>query len=626
MKVFNNNADADASPDAIPDFARVALVPIANPSTADDLLRLALSLAHPTDGKVIALIVSLGQAESDAQAIEKLEGIVETLREEGNAISLETIVSTSIARGILDAGREHGTDLIIMGIRHRLRGDVVLGTVVESVLDASPCDILIYRTSATPDYKRVEVPVEPGLQAMVAAKMGIRLARRKNIPVEAVCAHSGRVSQYDGLAQIEAVLQDIPGQKTVKRTVLETANLAEGILNHATKDDLIIAGFTTRSELERWMFGDVSGELLNKARGPVIMVSRAIGGDAAVVRLRRRVINWIRPVLTRVEQDDIVRQSADMAAINIDYATLIVVSATLATLGLLLNSAAVIIGAMLVAPLMSPLIALATGLTVGRVRVARQALSTLLIGMMMAVLVAVVIGVVLPTNTPTVEMLARGNPTLIDAAVALASGVIGAYATARKDIPSALAGVAIAAALMPPVCTIGLGIGFRDADLAYGATLLFLTNIICIILAGIVVFLWLGMSIRRYEEISLRVQVLAIVIFLIVASPVALELTTLTRQADLESTIRQELRDSLYPDELVDMEFIHEDPMRVVAHIRSGQPFTDEDVEQLQIDLAGALGEPVHLELIVQEVIRFSVDPALADDTPEPEATAAPDG
>jgi uncharacterized hydrophobic protein (TIGR00271 family) len=466
--------------------------------------------------------------------------------------------------------------------------------------------VLIYRAAANMEFSRVIIPVTNIFHSPVAARVGIRLAQSYDVKIEAIHPQGSRESQYEGLAKIETVLDGLPGHRAVKRTVVNADNEVEAILTRAQDDDLIVVGFNERNELEQWMFGDLSKGILNNAPGPVVMVSRTIVREDKASRLWRRAITWLQPTLTGVEQDEIVRQAREMTSFNIDFATLIVVSATLATLGLLLNSPAVIIGAMLVAPLMSPLIGLSTGLAVGRVYMGRQALTTLLNGVALALLVAIGIGLILPTDLPTAEMLARGKPTLVDAAVAFASGVIGAYATARKDIPAALAGVAIAAALMPPLCTVGLGIAFRDADLAFGATVLFLTNIVNIITAGVVVFLWLGMRFRRYEDVALWKQVVAVVMLVVSVALVGGELAELTRQAGDQSLITEQLKDAfdaVRSVELVELETYDESPLRVLATVRSSNEITNEIIADLQTRIENRLGEPVKLELVALQVI-----------------------
>jgi uncharacterized hydrophobic protein (TIGR00271 family) len=391
----------------------------------------------------------------------------------------------------------------------------------------------------------------------------------------------------------------------VKRTVVTARDAARGVLTRLNPTDLTIIGFTKRSELERWMFGDLSRELLNNAPGPVVMVARSVGGDATPNRIFRRVMGWIHPALTRVEQDGVVRQATDMSSNNIDYTMLILTSATIATLGLMLSSPAVIIGAMLVAPLMQPLIGVSVGITTGSFRLTRQGLLTLITGILGALLVAIIIGVVTPTNVITPEMAARGSPSLLDAVVAIASGIIGAYATARKDIPSALAGVAIAAALVPPLCTIGLGLAFNDVELAYGATVLFATNIVAIILAGSGVFLWLGMSPRQAPGTSARNLVFAMAVLLIAALAVTIGLVQLTRRASDEAIISDALEIALEDEraELVSVEIERESPLHVIATVRSATRISPADAAAIEAILSDEVGETVELELVVLQLV-----------------------
>ncbi|MEQ8676947.1 MAG: TIGR00341 family protein [Aggregatilineales bacterium] len=611
--------------ETIPDFARVALVPIANPETASDLLHLAVAMAHPEDGKVIALIVSTGTMENEAGAIEKLQPIIDQLEEEGNHITLETVSAPSIARGILDSARDKAADLIILGIRQHSRGQVVLGTVVENVIQTAPCDVLIYRTNgAISGYDRIVVPIDESIQAEAAARTGIRLAQEFNSRIEAMYVQARYRSQYEGLAHIERTLDGCPGHRTVKRTVLNASNPAQAILTRTTKEDLIIVGFTQRNQFERLIFGDLSQEILNNAEGPVILIMRSAGSDALPERLRRRVLSWIRPALTQVEQQEIIRLARGNSTVNIDYVMLIMVSATLASLGLLLNSAAVIIGAMLVAPFMSPLIAFSVSMTVGNPVLARRSVITLFVGIGLSLVVAAVIGRFLPQTVLTMEMTSRGSPTLLDAAVALASGVVGAYATARKDIPAALAGVAIAAALMPPLCTVGLGIALGETRLALGAALLFSTNIISIMLAGAVVFVWLGMSPRNIDEHTQRRSVVSLILVLTFALPIAFALFQLTRQANEASTIENLLRSDLLQAEMVEFDIFNDtNPTRILATVRSGEPITSARVAALELEIEAVVGGDYTLDLVVLNMVHSEQTEPEATDIPEivPEIT-----
>ena len=180
------------------------------------------------------------------------------------------------------------------------------------------------------------------------------------------------------------------------------------------------------------------------------------------------------------------------------FAILQSLSVLIAVFGLISNSTAVVIGAMLVAPLMRPVLAVGAAMVSGWPE--RQ-------GLFFTVVVAASVGsmflawavtkLLLPDSTPiSAEILARTSPTLIDVGIALAAGAAGAYATVRKEIGEALPGVAVAVALVPPVSTVGVTFALGRTDLAWGALLLYLTNLAGIMLVGALVFLLTGFAPR----------------------------------------------------------------------------------------------------------------------------------
>jgi uncharacterized membrane protein len=200
-------------------------------------------------------------------------------------------------------------------------------------------------------------------------------------------------------------------------------------------------------------------------------------------------------------------------------------------------------------------------------------------------------------------MLARGNPTLVDIGIAFASGLAGAYATARKDIPAALAGVAIAAALVPPLCTVGLALAMRRSDLALGAGLLFVTNIVSISLAGWAVFFWLGMRPEVTDE-SRRRRHISVLLVLLLALPALVFLLRLSSQTSAAQWVTERLEEVLAPAELVDVEVSSAEPRQVTVTIQATEPISPVMARMLQDDLVQFLGEPVELEIIFLQVIR----------------------
>ncbi|MBZ8179797.1 TIGR00341 family protein [Oscillatoria salina IIICB1] len=169
---------------------------------------------------------------------------------------------------------------------------------------------------------------------------------------------------------------------------------------------------------------------------------------------------------------------------------LLALSSIISTLGLLAGSAATIIGAMIIAPLMGPIIGMAYAMVVANRRLLRRSSLTLFTGVVMTVIVSMAIANTIGLRTLSEEILARVNPTLIDLGVAMCAGAAGAFAKCRRSIGDALPGVAIAVALVPPLSVIGIGLSIGSKSVTGGASLLFLTNLISIIFSGGLVFLF----------------------------------------------------------------------------------------------------------------------------------------
>lgn len=196
------------------------------------------------------------------------------------------------------------------------------------------------------------------------------------------------------------------------------------------------------------------------------------------------------------------------AVLSSPYLVLMVLSVLLALSGLYANSAPVIIGAMILAPLMSPIISLAMGLARTDPSLIRNSLRTLSIGVGSGLFCAVFVAWIMPLENLTTEMQARLSPTLLDLSVAIISGMAGAYANAKEEIAKSLAGVAIAVALVPPLSVAGIGVGWGDWMMAKGAFLLFITNLVGISLAASLTFLVMGFAPFKLAKKGLAIALL----------------------------------------------------------------------------------------------------------------------
>ena len=188
------------------------------------------------------------------------------------------------------------------------------------------------------------------------------------------------------------------------------------------------------------------------------------------------------------------------------FAVLMFFATIIATYGVIGDSTATVIGAMIVAPLMTPIMAIAAAIVMGRMDRAGRALLLVIAGAGGAIFLSWLIGFVYATGIISVstnsQIVSRVSPRLIDLYGALASGAVGAFAMSRKDVANTLPGVAIAIALVPPLTVVGLTLSRGAFDEASGAFILFLTNFFSILLAGGGVFALLGLSKASMDQMT----------------------------------------------------------------------------------------------------------------------------
>ena len=212
-----------------------------------------------------------------------------------------------------------------------------------------------------------------------------------------------------------------------------------------------------------------------------------------------RILN-VFPTLNRDQRRDLYERIGSGADGGVDFVVMMVLSATLASVGLLQGSTAVVIGAMLVAPLMGPLVAAGLAVVQGNLRLMRSSMVVTLGGVLIGLAVSLFFGFINPGFEASMEIEARGNPDFFDLVVALASGMVAAYAQGRPNVSGTLAGVAIAAALVPPLAVVGLAFMGGRPGIALNAAVLLTTNLVAIILGAAMVFRALGVHLKKRES------------------------------------------------------------------------------------------------------------------------------
>lgn len=204
-------------------------------------------------------------------------------------------------------------------------------------------------------------------------------------------------------------------------------------------------------------------------------------------------------VFRRISREELYADIVDSARMTPSYFAMVLASAVVAAIGLLKDDVAVIIGAMVIAPLLGPNVALALATTLGDLELAWNSLKTNAAGLLTALVPSLAFGYFLFPDDPAGQIASRSTAGFLDLALALAAGGAGALSF-TLGVPAALVGVMVAVALLPPLVVAGMAAGAADWQAAGGAALLTLVNVICVNLSGVVTFLALGIRPASWYE------------------------------------------------------------------------------------------------------------------------------
>ncbi len=223
------------------------------------------------------------------------------------------------------------------------------------------------------------------------------------------------------------------------------------------------------------------------------------------------------------------------------------ISGLIASFGLLQNSVAVIIGAMLIAPLLRPIKGIAFGITTGQNSFIWRSALLLASSMVITVASAYLFALLVPLRLETAEIIARTAPNLLDLFVAIASAIIAILAIYYKKLSETTAGVAMAAALLPTLCVVGIEFSLNNFEAAWGAFFLFLTNLFAILSVGVIIFLIYGFS-PHHEDTKQRTTKSVFILFILlilISIPLFSSLTQIAEKISLQTKALDVVKESL---------------------------------------------------------------------------------
>ncbi len=608
----------------------------------DALITLGCDIAAAHGGRLSVLSVSGTGQKPDWLAIP--EECTAWL--DGDDVSITVLTGRDAGPEILRALSDQAPDLLIMGWRGRPgSGRYMLGKTLDQVFGQAPCNVAVLRLEDDGSLphgglrraQRILIPVAGGPNAGLALELAVAVAPEAEITALSVARPSmGDLGRPLSREVLTKELAAWPDETRIQGQIVEARTIIQGILDEAEEGyEWLMLGASDESYLDRVLFGNVPQRVAAASPIPVIVLRRREGQvDVWLHRFGWRVTHLL-PSLNREQQIDVYKSIRSSARPSVDFYVMIALASAIATFGLLQNSAAVIIGAMLVAPLMGAIFGLSLGIVRGDVRLMKHAISAVLRGAFLAIVVGVAITLITPGALPESEVLARTRPSLLDLGVALASGAAGAYAVCRKEVSAALPGVAISAALVPPLATAGIGLALLQGDIAGGALLLFSTNLVAIVAAGGLVFLWLGFrpvpGQRSRARIFQRGVLGTVALLVVVSIPLGLLTAGSVRDAALSRALDRAVRSevaALRGVQFSDWEQLEADgeTINLEIRVRSARTVTNQEVVDLQEKLSGALQRPIALWLTVIPTTRLNpqIPPTPTPGPPDDDLLPAP--
>ena len=459
----------------------------------------------------------------------------------------------NLSKPIFKATSSSSADLLIVARHSSLKGQKHLTDIL---FEKAHCSTMIIRLGEN-DYKRCKkllLPCSGGPHAREALILTSKLSDYQGTVINPLIVEPNTTELMEevGIHTLEKFISSC-GLKV--STFLEpkaviTDNVIEGICDVAKEDyDLVIMGASEGGNLRKKLFGNLSEKIFNTSPELSVAVYRAKKSKFRVIR--DKIEYWCNLTIPQLDREARVNLYENLyvnSAWNFDFISLICLSTAIAALGLISNSAAVVIGAMLVAPLMVPILGAGLAIIQGNIPLVINASKSIVLGFLAALGIGFLVGILTPYNELTDEIIARGHPRLTDMFIAFFSGVAAAHCMSRPKLSAALPGVAIAAALVPPIASAGIALSLGKTSEATGATVLFFTNVVCIILGSSITFFAAGIRYNKKRSTNRWVQQAYIGLI------IALSILIVPLSSTLYSKITSSITGAPKPIEVLDYE------------------------------------------------------------------------
>ena len=475
-------------------------------------------------------------------------------------------------------------------------------------LTARPLGILKGQISEKP--KKLTVACGSSAHTIQAIQLGEAIASANESTIEALRIFKRAESDQIAKETIQSAIDQSEIKIPPKIVVHAENDLEEGILKQAETSDLLLLGASDDPISGRPLPDGQSMEIARQRKQATLIVkSKEESGRFLVRQMLAQLTNRVT-ALTPKERSELLSQLRVGLQARTDFYLMVALAASIAITGLIMNDGSIVLGAMLVSPLMSPIVGIACGIALGNLDLMRRSSASTFKGMFLVLGVGVLMTFILPTGEPTDQILSRTHPGIYDLLAALAAGAAGAYSLGRRPVAGALPGVAMSLSLEPPLATAGYGLSTSQFWITGGALLLFLTNLAAIVLSGVGVYILLGLRPPKKSGVSIVGKAVASVILvtLILIVPLGLGTYSAVQKGHLKFQIESQFRDAALHErfELLKLKISeHENGFLIHPTVLASEEVTSEKIEKFRKAIEQKVGSPIQIDAIILQTKRI---------------------
>lgn len=581
----------------------------------ESLVRIGSLIASAKNGELLVLRI-LETSEQIPAFLQRKRGELEwaQLRHQLDSLTLPGItvpvvrIAPDVQSGFRATAREFNADFLLLEWPEepveRLRTNRL-----QNLLQLTARPLAILKGDILDRPGKISVACGRSAHSILALQMCEVVATTTESAMEAIRIFTKTESKQEAMDGVKGVIQRSGIQTSPKLVLYESKDVVEAILKETEAADLLLIGASDDPLSGRPLPDGQSILIAQQRKAATLIVKSKEEPSSFLLRRMLAILTSRIASMTPREKSELLGQLKVGLQARADFYLMVALAAAIAITGLIMDDGSIVLGAMLVSPLMSPIVGIACGIALGNLDLMRRSGASTFKGMGVVFGVGVVMTFLLPSVEPTHQILVRTHPGIFDLLAALAAGAAGAYSLGRKSVAGALPGVAMSLSLEPPLATAGYGLSTSQFWIMGGAFLLFVTNLAAIVLSGVGVYLLLGMRPPRREGMSIVGKSVASVILVVLILIVPLGFGTYgsLQKGHLKYQIESEFRTEALSEhfELLDLKISEQDDAFLIhPTVLASEEVTPEKLEKFRKAVEQKTGSRIQIEATVLQTRR----------------------